>query len=563
MRKVFFNVFLCSFALFLHAVPYALGKSHFITYDAISSACGADIQRAYFAKEDKKESDKLANDINLLFLTAGVIKEAFSSEQIHTYLSAGHKINKEKNQGLNDSHIAPFIALGANVNYKPVDALCKQLSRIKFHKNKDGYAEVFEIPAQNAVLNRAKDARIDLSTKEHVSRWKAQYPIHFEIYVNETGLYELEIEYNKNKEKTSNAPLRVYAATGLDKASLANASQISDEIPSTADNSWDIYRNRTVGLLRFEAGKKYYLVFADTNMDSKKNQTKEVISLHKLWLKGAIKDTKAQEFDLSYDGLSGACIIDYHDLTTFVQELSKEKQVVRLAQRAGQLSGLYRTAGVTKKSINSQQMLDYNAKGFKIYSTGKDLDYGDGLMVHEYVALALGFDLKKIEETCNKLRSVRRYNHSEGYNIYMLFRAQSAYIKLTKGAKIKQEINKEPTHVSNWMSGYPVIFKAYIDKTGEYEVEIKYSKSQQYTSTSPLRVYAVKGDRNSPNSNDVYLTAKIPHTAQDWKTYKKLTLGKLHLEANNFYTFYLADEEIKTKKDKNVMALQEMVVRLK
>ncbi len=563
MKYIFFNGLLCFFsscALLLSAPTETLGQSNLATYDAIKHACATDSQSIGLAKEKDKEARKLTDAMNGLFLSAGITKESFTFEQMLTYLDKGYAINKEKKLGLKGPKVISFIAAGADGDYKALDSICPPILLTSLKKNSESYPEVIEFPPRSANLTTAKDATVSTITKEHVSKWRAQYPIHFVAYVNKTGDYEVEIEYSKNKAHTSSAPLKIYATTGLDKKSLEKASQLSEKVASTADKSWKTFRTSSLGLLRLEAGKKYYLLLTDTETSSKNK--KEVMALHKLKLKGPLRELDTKPYNDSHRALSHACIMDSHDLSTFLHELSKEEQAKRLAAYAGHLSGLFIKAGVTNKNITSKQMLSYYDKGTEKFFKEKKVEYGDGLFVYGYVALAAGFNLEKLEKMCERLTGGRRYDHLEGYSIRIEFPAQHAHLQFTKGAVVRS-VDGSPEHVSHWMSGSPVIFKTYIDRTGDYEVEIAYSKSEKGTSTSPLRVYAIKGDRNSPKSGDAVIKAKVPATAKNWKTYKKRTLGKLRLEAGNFYTFYLADDEIKKKKKKNVMALQEMVVRLK
>ncbi len=552
--------FLCSCTLLLSASTESLGQNNLATYDAIKFACAADSQHIGFAKEKDEEAHKLTNAMNGLFLSEGMTKESFTFEQMLTYLDKGYAINKEKKLGLKGPKVTSFIALGAGADYKALNSICQAILITKSQEKINGYAETFEFPPYSANLTAAKGAKVSSEIKQHVSRWTTQYPIYFTTYVNKTGYYAVEIEYSKNKEKTSNAPLKVYAATGLDKESLAKASQISEVIPSTADKSWTTFKSHEFGLLYLEAGKKYYLMLADAKMNSENK--KEVMALHKLKLKGAIGKLLPKPYDDSFDALSHACRIDGYDFTAYLDEYSKEEQAERLQSFAGRFSGLFIKAGVTNKNITREQMLSYKDKGFKKYLAENKVGYGDGLNVYEYIAMGAGFNLKKLEKICAVLNSARRENYRDGYSITLRFPAATAHLDFTKGARYAHE-GRDPAHVSNWMSNYPVIFKTYIDETGEYEVEINYSKSQKSTSNSPLFVYAIKGDRNSPKSGDVFVKAKIPATANNWSTYKKLNLGKLRLQAGNFYTFYLADDEINKKRKKNVMALHEMTMRLK
>ncbi len=285
MKSIFFYFFLCVCVLLVNGNAHAAPKSNPMTYTELYWACIKDGYSIYLAEENgKKDTDSLAATMSTLLIAAGVTNKSFTYEQMRAYLKKGHKIDRDKNLELDTEMLYPYLALGANLNYKAVDYFCEEtIPSISKKNDIKGYDDVFEFSAFAAVLTAAKGARIAKGKKNHVSRWMSQYPIHFVAFVDKSGTYEVEIVYSKNKARTVKPWVQVYASEGLDKKSLAKAQQFTATIYSTAKNNWKNYHARTLGKFKLEAGKKYYIVFAAT--EKNRNKKKEIMALHMLRLK--------------------------------------------------------------------------------------------------------------------------------------------------------------------------------------------------------------------------------------------------------------------------------------
>ncbi len=290
-RRVFYSLinFFCVCSVMLHLGTETFAKSNPPTHRTIHYACISDAYSIDIALQEKDTSEERLNELfynlNALFLAAGVIKKPFSPVQLHAFYHRGLGSSVD----LDTEVLYPYIALGADFNADPIDELCNNIRSTtikRFHQgyendvNVKGYDTVIEFPSYTALLKNTKGARIYENTKEHVSQWFSGYPVVFMVFVNESGTYEVEIEYSKHSSQTSKSPVNVYLAdtVSVDKKHV----QFSAKVPGTAKH-WETYKKLTLGKLHLEAGKKYYIMLADAEIQ--KNKKKNVMALHMLRLK--------------------------------------------------------------------------------------------------------------------------------------------------------------------------------------------------------------------------------------------------------------------------------------
>ncbi len=291
VKRDFFKamlVFLCGACLLLNTPIEAFAKSYAITFSNIYSACWKDnFDYGYGClspDQSVENCDNVFNSMSPLFMSFDLIQKPFSPKQARKDYEKGLKLMQAKKYGSADSsQVHAALAIGAGLEYDFITEACQKISQVRLLTEGIGsYDTVFEYKPYTAFLEATKGATVEhYNNENYIANWREGNAVVFMVYVNETGNYEVEIEYSKNAQESTSLPLLVLASEDLSNKAH-NTPKISAVVPNTGNN-WKTYKKFTLGKLRLEVGKQYILMLM--NAKKEEHNRKVTMNLRTLRLK--------------------------------------------------------------------------------------------------------------------------------------------------------------------------------------------------------------------------------------------------------------------------------------
>ncbi len=116
------------------------------------------------------------------------------------------------------------------------------------------------------------------------------------------------------------------------------------------------------------------------------------------------------------------------------------------------------------------------------------------------------------------------------------------------------EPKSAPYNLGGWRTDNTVAFPLEIKESGEYIVNIYYSKDKSVGSTGELRIGGVSDLSINLQAYD-YIDVNVPFTGNSWSTYKTTVLGSLKLPQGKVYLVFM---DQKNNAGQYVMNLREV-----
>ncbi len=199
----------------------------------------------------------------------------------------------------------------------------------------------------------------------------------------------------------------------------------------------------------------------------------------------------------------------------------------------------------------------YSAKELKkFYEIG--LAHADDFdMNYVHLGIGAGWNMTYTDMICNSL-----YNQDlSDYANNIVLSAYDADLYYSENARLEE--HSDSVNIGFWLTNTPVIFPVYIDKSGDYEMSVLYSKQANNGSRAPLEIYVLE---EMPEEFLVemldevnYFSIDLPVTGS-WGTYVEKTLAMVNLYKNNTYFIIFRDRD--TDPNRGTMNLRELSLKI-
>ncbi len=249
-------VLVCNFTFF---IP----KSSAFSAKDLSAVCGADGFTQMRAEETGR-LDEFYENINKLLLYTDATDKKYSAKEIKKLLDKGW-------EEADDERLFVSVALGAGIDITNIERVCYMLDR---QNDLDDYAKNIVLGPYDADLTYSKKALVEEKFDPvNIGFWHSNTSVIFPLYIDETGEYEISVNYSKRDKNGSREPLELYILGEIPKNfsddMLLNSNNFtfySDfYIPLPTTGTWSNYVNEILTYIDLKKDNTYYLVLRDTN----------------------------------------------------------------------------------------------------------------------------------------------------------------------------------------------------------------------------------------------------------------------------------------------------------